>query len=432
MTIKTPHDAISKGEFVMTPRERVSNALNHQAGPIPIDFGSTAVTGIHVTAVEALRQYYGLETRPVSVIEPYQMLGLVEDDLIDALGICTAGVLAPRTLFGFPLGNWKPWRAPWGQELLVPGDFEVIEKENGVYIFPEGDRTAPPSAHMPVSGFFFDTIVRQPPFTEEELNPEDNLEEFGPISDEDLAYYEKEVKAAAATGRALVGTLPGTAVGDIALVPAPFLKHPKGIRDIAEWYMSTLSRQDYLHAIFEKQLEYALANLERIHAVIGNSLDVVFLCGTDFGTQISTFCSPELYDSLWHPYYKAMTDWIHTHTTWKVMKHSCGAVESFMEHFIASGFDIINPVQCSAAGMDPVVLKERYGDRLVFWGGGADTQRTLPFGTPEEVRRQTLERCEIFGALGGFVFNTIHNIQALTPTENMVAMFGAVREFNNK
>ncbi len=414
----------------MTPRGKVLNALNHTSGPVPVDFGSTAVTGIHVTAVQTLREHYALERRPVKVAEPYQMLGLVEDDLIEALGVCTTGVFAPKTIFGFPLGGWKEWRAPWGQDLLVPGDFRVVEKEDGVYIFPEGDTSAPPSGHMPTSGLFFDTIVRQPQFKEEELNPEDNLEEFGPISEEDLAYLEKETGAAAKTGRAVVGTLPGTAVGDIALVPAPFLKYPKGIRDIAEWYMSTLTRQDLLHQIFEKQVEYALANLEKIHAVVGNKLDAVFLCGTDFGTQNSSFCSPETYDSLWHPYYKTMNDWIHEHTTWKTLKHSCGAVENFMEHFIESGFDIINPVQCSATGMDPRTLKDRYGDRLVFWGGGVDTQHVLPFGKPEEVRAQVLERCEVFSKGGGFVFDAIHNVQANTPIENMVAMVDAVREFN--
>jgi len=413
----------------MTPRERLQNALNHRPGPIPTDFGSTAVTGIHVSAVEALRTHYGLEQRPVKVVEPYQMLGLVEDDLVEALGICTAGVPAPKTIFGFALGGWKEWRTPWEQDVLVPDAFRVEEREDGVYIFPEGDTSAPPSGHMPVSSYFFDTIVRQPAFTEDELDPEDNLEEFGPISDEDLAYLKRETEAAAASGRAVVATLPGTAVGDIALVPAPFLKHPKGIRDIAEWYMSTMTRQEYIHRVFEKQLEYTLANFETIYAAVGNKVDVVFLCGTDFGTQSSSFCSPETYDSLWHPYYKAMNDWIHTHTGWKTMKHSCGAVENFMSHFIASGFDIVNPVQCSAAGMEPEKLKDRYGDRLVFWGGGADTQHTLPFGTPGEVRQQTLERCEIFGANGGFVFNTVHNIQARTPIQNLVAMFDAVKEY---
>ena len=105
------------------------------------------------------------------------------------------------------------------------------------------------------------------------------------------------------------------------------------------------------------------------------------------------------------PYYKQMNDWIHAHTPWKTFKHSCGAVSKFIPSFIEAGFDILNPVQCSAAGMEPEQLKANYGDRIVFWGGGVDTQKTLPFGTPGEVREQVLRRCEIFAPGGGFVFN---------------------------
>ena len=125
-----------------------------------------------------------------------------------------------------------------------------------------------------------------------------------------------------------------------------------------------------------------------------------------------------------------MNDWIHAHTTWKTFKHSCGAVLKLIPSMIESGFDILNPVQCSAAGMDPKTLKDTFGDRVVFWGGGVDTQKTLPFGTAAEVRQQVLRRCEIFAANGGFVFNSIHNAQAGTPQENIIAMFDAVREFN--
>ena len=140
----------------------------------------------------------------------------------------------------------------------------------------------------------------------------------------------------------------------------------------------------------------------------------------------------ETYDELYAPYYRKMNDWIHANTQWKTFKHSCGAVESFMSHFIDSGHDIINPVPCSAAGMDPQTLKDRYGDKITFWGGGVNTQQTLPFGTPEETRAEVLERCRIFSPNGGFVFNSVHNVQALSPIENVVAMIDAVAEFNNR
>lgn len=414
----------------MTSRERALKALNHEAGPVAVDFGATGVTGMHCSAVAALRDHFKLEKRPVKVHEPYQMLGLIEDDLLDAIGVDFAGIDSVSTMFGFRADHWKPWSAPWGQELLVPALFNTIQNDEGTFIYPEGDTSVPPSGHMPNGGYFFDTIVRQPELDEDNLNPADNLEEFKSLTDDDLKFIENAVKRAADTGRAVVGGVGGTGLGDIALVPAPFLKAPKGIRDIAEWYMSTSIRQDYIHEIFSRQTEIAIENLARVNGRIGSLIDVMFICGTDFGTQQSTFCAPATYDTLWHPYYKKMNDWIHANTGWKTFKHSCGAVETFMEGFIASGFDIINPVQCSAAGMDPKVLKERYGDRIVFWGGGVDTQQVLPFGTPEEVRTQVLERCEIFSPEGGFVFDAIHNVQARTPTENMVAMIDAVKEFN--
>lgn len=416
----------------MNSRERLQRALDHQDGPIPVDFGSTAVTGMHVTCVAALREHYGLEKRPVKAHEPYQMLGLIEDDLLGTLGIDTVGVVPRNTLFGFPNEAWKEWHAPWGQVLLVSRDFNVTVKDGDQYIHPAGDTSVPPSGRMPKAGFFFDTIVRQEPIDDDHLNPEDNLEEFGPIPEKDVAYFATEAKHAAATGRGVVATFGGTAFGDIALVPAPFLKHPKGIRDIAEWYMTTATRKDYVHAIFEKQLEYALANLKRLHAAVGDAVDAVFICGTDFGTQSGSFCSPATFDELWLPYYKPVNDWIHAHTNWKTFKHSCGAVEPFMNGFIKAGFDIINPVQCSAAGMDARTLKEKYGEKLVFWGGGVDTQKTLPFGTPAQVRKEVLQRCEIFGKRGGFVFDAVHNVQARTPVENIVAMIEAVKTFNGR
>ncbi len=417
----------------MTSRERVRAALNHQEPDcIPVDFGGTAVTGIHVSCVAGLRDYYGLEKRPVKVHEPYQMLGLVEDDLKEAMGIDVEGVFPRKTLFGFENRGWKEWRFN-GLDVLVPEDFRTTLDENGdILIYPEGDTSAPPSGRMPQGGFFFDTIVRQEPIDEDHLNVEDNLEEFGPLTEADLEHYRAAVAEAKGKGRAVIMGTPGTAFGDIALVPAPFLKRPKGIRDIAEWYMSTRIRRDYIHAIFSRQCEYALENLARLHRVVADGVDAVFLCGTDFGTQTSSFCSAATFNELWLPYYQKINDWIHTHTNWKCFKHSCGSVERFIPSFIEAGFDILNPVQCSAAHMEAEHLKSSYGDRLVFWGGGVDTQRVLPFGTPEQVRRQVLERCRIFSKNGGFVFNSIHNIQANTPVENIVAMIDAVHEFSGR
>jgi len=416
----------------MTGRERLQDTLEHRTpDQVVVDFGSTAVTGMHVTCVAQLREHYGLESRLVKVCEPYQMLGEIEDDLLDALGVDVVGLPSPTTIFGFPNEAWRPFRAPWGQELLVSEHFNTVDDgKGGLLLFPQGDVRAPPSGHMPAGGCFFDTIIRQEPIDDGALDPIDNLEEFGPLSAGDLEHYRFHAERLKACGRGVIGGVGGTAFGDIALVPAPFLKHPKGIRDVAEWYISTVTRQDYLHEVFTAQCDIALANLAAVHGVVGNVLDALFVCGTDFGTQTSTFCSGVTYEELYAPYYRRINAWVHEHTTWKTFKHSCGAVAEFIPLFVESGFDIVNPVQCSAAGMDPVGLKSEFGDAIVFWGGGVDTQKTLPFGTLEEVRTEVLRRCEVLAPDGGFVFDAVHNVQAGTPVANIVAMIDAVNEFN--
>jgi hypothetical protein len=406
-------------------------ALDHrEPDRIPLDFGSTAVTGIHVSCVAELRKYYGLAPGPVKVHEPCQMLGLIEDDLRAAMGLDVTGLFARKSKFGFPVADWKEWNFR-GLDVLVPGEFRVTTDPNGdILAYPEGDVTAPPSARMPVGSAFFDTIVRQPEIDEEKLDPADNLEEFGPISEEDLDHLERSVQTACTSGYGVVASFGGTSFGDVGILPAPSLKNPKGIRDIAEWYMSTRTRRGYIHRVFQRQCEIALRNLARIHARIGDAVDGIYICGTDFGTQTSAFCSVSSFRELWFPYYKHVNHWVHTNTNWKCFKHSCGSVERFFESFIEAGFDIVNPVQCSAAGMDPAELKRKYGSRLVFWGGGVDTQQTLPFATPQQVREEVLRRCEVFAPGGGFIFNAIHNLQAGTPVENIVAMLNAVHEFN--
>jgi len=416
----------------MTSKERVRAAIEHrQPDRVPVDFGASFITGIHCSVVENLRKHYGLEPRPVKICEPYQMLGLVEDDLRESMGIDTQPVFPNRTIFGFVNEDWKPWRTPWGQDVLVSRHFEVDERPDGVFIYPQGDRTAPHSGHMPSTGYFFDSIIRQGPIDEDNLSVEDNLEEFGPMKPAEEDYWRAQAALVKDSPYAVVTHLNGTALGDIALVPAPFLKNPKGVRDVAQWYMTVAGEPDFVMDLFDRQVEIALGNLEKLQAIAGDAIDVVVVCGTDFGTQESTFCSRATYEEIWLPRYRRINDWIHAHTNWKTFKHSCGAIESFLPAIIESGFDIINPVQCSAKGMDPALLKERHGDRITFWGGGVNTQKTLPFGTPEEVRAEVLERLRIFSPGGGFVFDAIHNVQALSPTANVVAMIDAVREFHS-
>jgi hypothetical protein len=409
-------------------RKNFTDTINHrQPDRVVVDFGSTAVTGIHVVVVEKLRQYYGLESRPVKVVEPYQMLGEIDSELMDVMNIDVAGLFGYKNMFGIPNEGWKVHRTFWGQEVMFPATFNYTHNENGdTLIYPEGDTSVAPCAVMPKTGYFFDALDRQKPVDDLNLKVEDNLEEFTAVNKSDLQYWGDQVKKADRS-KAIVASLGGTALGDIALVPGLNLKDPKGIRGVEEWYVSTLIREDFVKEIYDRQTDTAIQNLKRLFEVIGNNIDVVFTCGTDFGTQNSTFCSPETYARVWLPYYRKVNDWIHANTEWKTFKHSCGSVISLIDLFIESGFDILNPVQINAAGMEPAVLKKKFGDRVVFWGGGVDTQGAFAFGTPGQVREQVKRQCDILNNGGGFVFNTIHNIQANVPFENVVAMLETLK-----
>ncbi len=247
--------------------------INHrQPDRVVVDFGSTAVTGIHVFIVEKLREYYGLEKRPVRVFEPYQMLGEIDDELMDAMGIDVTGLFGENNMFGIKNSHWRIHKTPWGQEVMFPGEFNYTFTVNGdILIHPEGDTSVPPCALMPKSGYFFDALNRQEPIDDSTLKIEDNLEEFTAISDHDLEYWKKQVGSVENSGKGVVASLGGTALGDIALVPGLQLKNPKGIRGVEEWYISTVMREDFVKGIFERQTDIALENLKKIYNVIGNS-----------------------------------------------------------------------------------------------------------------------------------------------------------------
>jgi len=413
-----------------TSKQNFIKTINHQQPEkVVVDFGSAPVTGIHAVVVEKLREYYGLEKKPVKIIEPYQMLGELDTDLIREMNIDVVGLGGEKNMFGIPNRDWKLHRTFWGQEVLFPGESNFTYNGNGdMLVHPEGDTSVPPSAIMPKTGYFFDAIERQEPIDDSTLKVEDNLEEFGRITDHDLEFWRDQIRTIEGSDKAVLANLGGTALGDIALVPAVQLKTPKGIRGVSEWYISTLIREDFIKEIFDRQTNTAIENLKDFYNVIGNKIDVVYICGADFGTQNSTFCSPETFARVWLPYYKKVNDWIHQNTGWKTFKHSCGSIISLLDHFIEAGFDIINPVQINAEGMDPKVLKKRFGERIVFWGGGVDTQGVFAFGTPQQVREQVKRQVGILNENGGFVFNTVHNIQANVPFENVVAMLETLKE----
>jgi uroporphyrinogen-III decarboxylase len=416
----------------MNSRERLLQTINHkEPDRLVVDIGAGGQTGMGVCAVNNLRNsLFGNTGYRVKVSEPYQMLGEVDDELRKKLHLDVVGIHPPKDMFGIRGERWKPFTMHDGTTIEVPGDFNyTLDQDGAILMYAEGDVTEPPRAKMPSSGYFFDAIDTGSSADYDHLNPADNTEDFSLLSQDDVAYFAARAKKNyEETDYGIYMTLPGMAFGDIALVPATWMKHPKGIRGIEEWYMATLAYPDYIHQVFEKQCEIALKNVELLAKAVGDHVQVVFVSGTDFGTQNSLFSSVDTYRELYKPYQKAVNDKIHELTNWKVFIHSCGAIYELIPDLIEAGFDILNPVQISADGMDPQRLKKEFGKDIVFWGGGIDTQKTLPFGTTEEVYRETRKNIDILSPGGGFVFNTVHNIQSNVPVENILSMCRALND----
>jgi hypothetical protein len=414
----------------MNGRERIRRTLRREpTDRAPIDLGSTAVTGIQATTYARVRKALGLPDQPVRIEEPFQLLAEVEEPVRRALGIDTIGLAARDTIFGFPNVGGKPWTLPDGTPALVSEHFRtIVDEEGDTLIFPKGDVTARPSGRLPKGGYYFDAIIRQQPLDEDHLDPQDWAEQFSVFTDEELRDLEtRSRRLYEDTEYGVVGCFGQAGVGDIAFVPGQMLRVPKGLRDPNLWYEYLATHPAYIEGIFDLWAGTAMRNLELYRQAVGDRIDVIFMGGTDFGGQQGPLISPNMFRELFKPYYRKANDWVHRSTGWRTFYHSCGSVAKLLDDFADMGVDILNPVQCSAAGMEPAGLKARYGDTLVFWGGGVDTQQTMPFGTAAEVRAQAAERLRTLGAGGGYVHCAIHNIQARTPVENVLAFFEAAK-----
>ncbi len=411
----------------MTSRQRVTAALEHQQPDrVPLDLGATGQTGISASTLYRLRNALSLKEKPVTVIEPFQLLGEVEQDLRDYLGVDVIGLWTRGNLMGTINNNWKPWTMPDGTPVMMSGGFEYsVDRQGNTLVYPQGDRSAAPSLRLPEGGYFFDNIDRAPPWDENSLDARRDFKDlFAVYTDEDAKHLEKQSKFLfEETDYGIIMNFGGGGYGDAAVIPGPFEKHPRGIRKLEDWYVAHLLYPDYIRELFEMQTEVALRNLKIIRQAVGERIQVINISGTDFGGQNGEIISPDQYREFYKPYHKILNDWVHGNTGWKTHYHCCGSIANLLGDFVDAGIDVLNPVQCSACCMDPQALKEKYGENLVFWGGGVDTQSTLPFGTPEQVREEVRSRMAIFSRGGGFVFNTIHNIVAKTPIDNLIALF---------
>ena len=270
----------------MTSRERLIAALNHQqTDRPPIDLGATGQTGINASTLYRLRKELGLKEQRIRVIEPAQMLGEVEDDLLKALQVDVIGLWNKVNFYGYKNENWKPWEMDDGTPVWMGADFAYDEDEKGTkWLYPQGDRTAQYSAMMPKGGSFFDGAPREAfdmELEEEDLTPlEDFKDDFQIASEEDARYWEHQsLDLYQNTEYGIVGLLGGAGLGDVAIVPGPSSKHPKGIRRVDDWLLAHILYPDYIREIFRYQTDIMLKNLEIYRQAVGERIQVIYCNG---------------------------------------------------------------------------------------------------------------------------------------------------------
>ena len=410
----------------MTSRERVLRAVNHQLPDrVPIDLGSTKASGIAVVAYEKLKHKLGIST-PTKVLDPRFMIAVVEDEVLRHLHVDVVPLDLSMLLNTVRLDDeWIPRRLFDGTKPLFPPDTKITEDAAGDWILLASDGS-PTAFRMPKNGYYFDDMSFN---RGEQIDPR----KFSPVSD----IPDEHLKILGQYGRslyqntdyAILGWGFGVCFLGLSLITDRASNVTQGLPN--EWMMMLMSEKETCHEMMDRSVEATIKCLGLVKQVVGDYCFAWGIAADDSGTQRGEFIRPELWAEMLKPHYKKLCDWIHANTAWKVFLHSCGSVYHLVPHFIEAGIDILNPVQTSAANMTPARLKCEFGDRLVFWGGGCDTQTILGHATPEEIRRHVKERIATFGPNGGYVFNQVHNIQANVPPENILAMFDAAYEFGS-
>jgi len=386
----------------LSSRERLLIALNHgEPDRIPSDLGSTQVTGIHAVAYQALRHHLGLPQLRTTMCDDVQGLALPDDDLLDVWGIDVRGL--------FPLNSHND--AVSSRARLEPkGDGEEVE----AFVDEWGITQHRPYPH----GLYF-TAVGHP------LG--------GAITVDDIDRYPwpdtgNPRRIAGLRDLALGYRTQGRAVM-IKGVLAGVFEMAQRVRGMAELMMDLASDEVLAGALLDRMVDLKLAFWEMALPQLRDVVDVISEAD-DYGTQTSQLISPRMFRRIMKPRLARLFDRIHELAPdAKLFFHSCGNVRPLLPDFIEMGVDILNPVHISATGMEPVALKREFGKDIVFWGGAVDTQDVLPYGTPGQVRDDARRNIEALAPGGGYVFNTVHNIQADVPAENIVALWETLREF---
>jgi uroporphyrinogen decarboxylase len=406
----------------MNSRERVLTALAHrEPDRVPIDLGGSLVTGINAAAYGRLKRTLGLEGDPPRVADIVLQLAEVEEPVRRRFGVDVVSLPALEPLPGVfnpaayadPRRHWKPWTLPDGSPALISADFEPEVTPRGDLLIRAPDRSV---AQRMVAGTYH-FIPADPPLTDADL---EDLARFEPrrISDEELTFLHRAARRLHdETDYAIFGWFGGSLV--------------EGAQFARGWagFMMDLKRApEFATALVERLASAALADLERYLQAVGDFVHVIGF-GDDLGIQAGLQFHPDLYRQVFQPHHRRLYSLVHARSQARVFLHSCGSVYDLIPDLIEAGVDVLNPVQTSAAGMDAARLKQVFGERLTFWGGGCCPHRMLPWATPAQVAADVRERLRVFGPGGGYVFAPIHDIQPDVPPENIVAMYDAALRY---
>lgn len=412
----------------MTSRERLLAAIDHKTPDrVPVDLGSTPSSGISATAYARLRDRLGVSSGATRVYDVVQQLAQVEDWALDRFGV---DVVDLGRTFNTAEEDWYDVRLASGDRAQYPRWFHPEHEADGAWIARHADGTV--IARQPEGAAFFDETC----FPLMDAWPEDwsGLDEamgkvlwsalvHSPWDNAGKEGFWERLRANALELRAHSDRAIMVVVGCNLFEWGTFL------RRIDNFLADLLLEPEKVEALLDALMERHLATLAKVCAAVGDVADVIRF-GDDLGTDQGPFMRPDLYRTLFKGRHRVLCDYVKSHSSMRTFLHSCGSIDLIIPDLIDAGFQVLNPVQTNARGMEPERLKREFGADVTFWGGGIDTRAVLNRGTPAQVRKQVLERLEIFSPGGGYVFNTVHNILPDVPPENVVALFEAVREFN--
>jgi uroporphyrinogen decarboxylase len=405
------------GDF--TSRQRVAAALEHrEADRVPIDVGGSRVSGMSAIAYKNLLEALG-HREDIRLYDIKQQLAMVSLEIGETLGsdVVQLTRLGPTTgMPFFKIDRWKEGMLTDASPCLVPEGYEPLLNEDGsVELMHEGKLFA----RRPSGSLYFD-VVDAPLEKAETAEDIDAYLWPDPWSERETEFIKAEIERLYhGTDKALFAALP--------LYDCSFFELGQTMFGFETLLMNFILKPDLMHHWLDKVLEHHLRTLEKLLPLVGPYISAIQM-NDDLGAQDSLLISPEVFRGFLKPRMAAWISFVRQRCNAKIFLHCDGAISEIMDDLMEIGVEILNPVQTGARGMEPETLKKRYGDRLCFWGGGSETQTTLPFGSVAEVIREVEERVRLFGPGGGYVFATIHNIQSDVSPEKIRAVFDTARK----